>query len=387
MLLLCYFVLLSAIFFFSFFLFPKTPLHSPYRQDNSMGRILLVRKDGEETMLGIGLELNEYNGFIKVRYLESDEDVAAKKSEEETRITNYMCATLRVECIPSFWCVKVGTFQNSLIGEAFDIEMPEDTIEVAWDAIERALSRNIVTRKYPKPGTLEYVMCASSPRPSDNFDRSLFEIRPSELCGDKGHVTDTFVGLFAKVDLKEGYYVGEYLGERFEDLVGREESRYLFAVFDKPTHTEQGRPKLVSAANKGSIVQYVDASDSETSSFIRFVNAPTIDVDCLSAEDALTLRTDLSHLLLDRPGWANSTFVQIEDRIFLVTSCPIPAGKEILASYGDAFPIPADKRKIMRSAKEWLKTKSTILEANPLTASKKRKAEANEAKQTKKTKK
>eukprot|EP01061_Rhynchopus_euleeides_P046010 TRINITY_DN8561_c0_g1_i1.p1 TRINITY_DN8561_c0_g1~~TRINITY_DN8561_c0_g1_i1.p1 ORF type:complete len:440 (+),score=181.78 TRINITY_DN8561_c0_g1_i1:54-1322(+) len=340
------------------------------------GRILLVREDGGDKMLGIGLELNEYQGFTKLRLLENDEDTEMEVGPTQSGETANMRATLRVECVPSFWCVRVGYFDLDVVGEAFDIEVPEEIFEIEWSAVERAMNRNLTRVRLPQPGTLEYVLRSSSSRPSDNYDRELFEVKTSELC-TKGHVTDTFVGLFAKQPLRESYCIGEYLGERFRELTGREESRYLFAVYEKPTHMDNGRPRTISGKND--VLEYIDASDPETSSFLRFVNAPTVDEELLTPEESETLRLDASHLLTDRPGWANASFVQIEDRIFLMTTAPVPAGKEVLASYGAAFPLPMNKVKIMRASREWLRSRQAIVDTVPLPVKKKAKKAAVKA--------
>jgi hypothetical protein len=110
------------------------------------------------------------------------------------------------------------------------------------------------------------------------------------------------LGLFAKKAIPAETPFIEYTGERItqrEATARGETSVYIFDVFRKPGDTNSG------------VAFHIDAADPAHSSAARYVNASLV------------------------RAAQNAEFRQVRQRIFLYSLVDIPAGKEILAHYGE----------------------------------------------------
>eukprot|EP01060_Flectonema_neradi_P004551 TRINITY_DN12956_c0_g1_i1.p1 TRINITY_DN12956_c0_g1~~TRINITY_DN12956_c0_g1_i1.p1 ORF type:complete len:316 (+),score=51.21 TRINITY_DN12956_c0_g1_i1:50-997(+) len=216
-------------------------------------------------------------------------------------------------------------------------------VEIDWEAISKVCSPERLSRitpfRAPEYGTLEYVMMFESPLPATNIPPFL-EVRRSEL-HTAGHVTEAFKGLFTNEELPKGFYVGEYSGEIVPTSFAEKhvDNKYLFGVNDHDTHSENGH--RLPDPDERKLVHLINAEDETKSSFVRYVNSPTMWYGAFPC-------SEIGIMYAHRPGVDNSMFIQIKRRVFLVTTKRIPPGKEILAQYGPDYILPENHERILR---------------------------------------
>ncbi|KAJ9467115.1 hypothetical protein DIPPA_06406 [Diplonema papillatum] len=273
---------------------------------------------------GIGVVVNEFQGFYRISYRK------VTVGETTTLCTK---EALAIDSVWEKYCEELSVEW---------LKDQPDCFVVSNEELNRARAEVTAGRyrsmRY-KEGTLEHLWRASSPLPMYRYNRALYELKLSELCLH-GHVrNETFNGLFAVKQLPPDWYVGEYLGKLLTvDESEQSESMYKMAVFRNPSHHPSGE-KISKGGNSrvdyDEIVWVLDAAEAhaDVSSFVRFVNAPTL-------WKGRFQKGEVGPLTDERPGFENCEFVQIGKRVHLRTTRTVPAGKELLVRYGHSYELP-----------------------------------------------
>ena len=302
------------------------------------GDVAVWSADGTEANTAVGIVLNKFKGFVRLRLLERKPD-----ANDDASDTHAYVMALPVDCFPVHECSKADVHVSEEdMGDEPDIERTDAVIQVPSEAKEVAffVARNRTTSaRLPAPGTLERVFQASSPTPASRCPAP-FVLKESELC-EAGLASGT-LGVFATQDLPKGYYAGELLGETGWNVETFEDAghRHVWPVSRKPTHCIDTGVRLRHLSKKEKLSDYIDSQDPDTSSFLRFVNAalPGVLVSKVGAT-----------------GYGNCDFVQMQERVYLRTTAKVPAGKELLAPAPNnptpAGVMPVPNRQTERSGK------------------------------------
>eukprot|EP00754_Rhynchopus_humris_P002538 Rhum_TRINITY_DN11408_c0_g2::Rhum_TRINITY_DN11408_c0_g2_i1::g.44527::m.44527 len=312
------------------------------------GEVAVWSRDGTEANTVIGIVLNKFKGFVRLRLLERMQGANDDDSDSHA----YVMA-LPVDCFPVHECSKAGVHVSEEdMGEEPDIERTDAVIQIPSEAMQVAffIARNRTTStRVPAPGTLERVFQASSPTPATRCPAP-FVLKESELCA-LGLEQGT-LGVFATVDLPKGYYAGELLGETGWNVETFEDAghRNVWPVSRKPTHSIDTGLRLRHLKKSEKIADYIDSQDPETSSFLRYVNAALPGV--LVSKAGAT-------------GFGNCEFVQMQERVYLRTTAKVAAGKELLApAPNNPTPVgvmPVPNRQTEQGGKAKAKAKAAVL--------------------------
>eukprot|EP01064_Diplonema_japonicum_P036812 TRINITY_DN8428_c0_g1_i1.p1 TRINITY_DN8428_c0_g1~~TRINITY_DN8428_c0_g1_i1.p1 ORF type:complete len:395 (+),score=57.85 TRINITY_DN8428_c0_g1_i1:43-1185(+) len=273
--------------------------------------VVCVRNVVGGNCLAIGVNINEFMGLVRVRLV----DAVQEKCEDLMQTVGHT-----VETFPESWIVRIGTVDN--VWSPFEVD---------WEMVEIALAKRLSrqTKELPEPGTIQHVHRYSSCLPSTNFDRTRFQIKRSE--------TGSSDGLFPTKLLPSGYYIGEFLGIRkgLDEYNGK--SKNILKLFQRPTHTDFG---ITTTKKRSPGKCYVDGTSKKTSSFLRHVNQARLWPSRFKTRKVGALTST-------RPGVANCEYIQIQDRLYLRTTKPVPPEKELLYAPWIDQPHFSDESKIL----------------------------------------
>eukprot|EP01060_Flectonema_neradi_P011219 TRINITY_DN18321_c0_g1_i1.p1 TRINITY_DN18321_c0_g1~~TRINITY_DN18321_c0_g1_i1.p1 ORF type:complete len:310 (+),score=24.90 TRINITY_DN18321_c0_g1_i1:112-1041(+) len=291
--------------------------------------LLCIREESGFKSLGIGLHW--FLDAVRVRIVNCSNE-----------LTGDGTVTEKVDSIPLKYTVKIDVGD---VWKEVKWQVPETVIEgIDWDAVKRACTpQELLKIKKAKPpafGTLPYAHRFSSSLPATSVPLG-FQLRTSELYA-AGHVNIEFNGVFTTRPLPKGFYVGEYLGKVVPiSRVTAHRTPYFINIQSHDTHDSNG-DKIPDCFRDSRPVCVLFAEDEATSSFIKYVNTPTLWPGLFPA-------SKIGRLEPHRPGLVNCEFVQIQRRIYLVTSKKVPPGKELLAHQGDACLLPQTRNRVLRS--------------------------------------
>ena len=271
------------------------------------GAVVVWSADGTEANTDVGIVLNVFEGFVRLRLLE-------RKPDNDGDDTHAYVMALPVDCFPVRECSEAGVKVSADdMGDEPDIERTGVVVHIPSKARDAARNRTPRRAPVPVPGTLTRVFRASSPTPASRCPTP-FVLKESELCA-VGLAPGT-LGVFATEDLPKGYYVGELLGETGWNVATFEDAahRHVWPVSRIPTYSLT--TGLRTRRRNEEITDYIDSQDPDTSSFLRYVNAALPPARVSRVGDA---------------GYGNCEFVQMQERVYLRTTTKVKAGKELLA--------------------------------------------------------
>ena len=291
--------------------------------------LLCIRDENGFRSLGVGLHW--FLGAVRVRLIECDSKLVGNGLISE-----------KVESIPEKYTVKIDEDE---IWKDVKWQRPGVSVtHIEWENVKSLCTpEKLVKIKKAKPpsfGTLQYIHRFSSPLPATNLPPG-FELRTSELF-HVGHVSVAFNGVFSVHPLPKGYYIGEYLGKVVPTTrVGGQRTPYSIDIQTQDTHDCNGE-KIPDCFRENKSACVLLAEQNNNSSFIRFVNTPTL-------WSGLFPSSQMGRLEPHRSGLQNAKFIQIQRRLYLVTTKKIPPGKEILAHRGDACILPQTRDRVLRA--------------------------------------
>eukprot|EP00754_Rhynchopus_humris_P002536 Rhum_TRINITY_DN11408_c0_g1::Rhum_TRINITY_DN11408_c0_g1_i1::g.44525::m.44525 len=310
------------------------------------GAVAVWSADGTDTNTAVGIVLNKFRGFVRLRLLE-------RKPDDDGDATHAYVMALPVDCFPVCECSNARVRVSAEhLGKEPEIERTDVVIHIPCKAF---VARNRTTAApLPAPGTLARVHRASSPTPASRCPAP-FVLQESELCAAPVGVAclaPGTLGVFATEDLPKEYYAGELLGETGWNVETFEDAghRNVWPVSRKPTHSIDTGLRLRHLKKSEKIADYIDSQDPETSSFLRYVNAALPGV--LVSKAGAT-------------GFGNCEFVQMQERVYLRTTAKVAAGKELLApAPNNPTPVgvmPVPNRQTEQGGKAKAKAKAAVL--------------------------
>ena len=124
------------------------------------------------------------------------------------------------------------------------------------------------------------------------------------------------LGIFAKINLNAGTFLGNYMGEILENKSGLDNTDYTFN------------------SNKYNKTFIIDGSNIEKSNYTRFINCSSSNE--IEKENVMGVRyTDTTESILFTTNTGKQ--IDIEGYIFFYASRDIEEGEELLFNYGDSY--------------------------------------------------
>eukprot|EP01059_Diplonema_ambulator_P001667 TRINITY_DN11411_c0_g1_i1.p1 TRINITY_DN11411_c0_g1~~TRINITY_DN11411_c0_g1_i1.p1 ORF type:complete len:392 (+),score=104.36 TRINITY_DN11411_c0_g1_i1:176-1351(+) len=275
--------------------------------------VVCIREEKDGGCKGIGVDVNRFMGMVRVRLV----DRKHNKCEDLMQTVGDTVLT-----VPENWVLKIG-----------EVAEVRDPFEVDWELVEIALSTALErqTVKPPIRGTIQHVHRCSSPLPQSEFERTLYQLRPSEVPGK-------FQGLYPVNPLPANYYIGEFLGDTVP-LDEYSQKEHVLQVFQKPTHNDDGMP--IKYKRDLPPLHYIDGTNKRASSFVSLVNQALLWPKRFKTSAIGQLRTT-------RAGVANCEFVQVQDRLYLRTTKEVPPEKELLYEPWKGEPLYMKDRDVLK---------------------------------------